>query len=218
MQALELAQTGQLWLYALLVFGIVVLPGMDMAFVMANALSAGRHAGLWATAGLVLGGVVHVVMGALGLSVLLQLHPAAFNMLLIAGSLYMAWIGLALWRSGGGALQDLPVARAANARQAFVRGTLTCLMNPKAYVFMLAVFPQFVRPEYGSLFVQCLVVVAITAVAQASVYGAVAWSADAARRWLGGRGAAQALAPRAVGGLLLVAAAWAVWEGWRRGG
>ena len=43
------------WLYAVLVFGIIVLPGMDMAFVLSSALAAGRRAGFAAVAGLMAG-------------------------------------------------------------------------------------------------------------------------------------------------------------------
>eukprot|EP01041_Mallomonas_annulata_P022129 gene22129-42362_t len=76
-----------LWLYAVLVAGIVVLPGMDMAFVLASTLVDGRRSGAAAVAGIVLGGMVHVAMGALGVGLLLQHFPLAFNALLLAGSL-----------------------------------------------------------------------------------------------------------------------------------
>jgi len=65
-----------LWLFFLMVLGIIVLPGMDMAFVMASSLTGGRRAGLFAVGGIVAGGVCHVVAGALGLGLLLQVVPA----------------------------------------------------------------------------------------------------------------------------------------------
>ena len=51
-----LAYLEHLWLYFVLLVGIVVVPGMDMMFVLANALTGGRRAGLAATAGIMLGG------------------------------------------------------------------------------------------------------------------------------------------------------------------
>ncbi len=54
---------------------------------------------------------------------------------------------------------------------------LTCLLNPKAYVFMLAIFPQFLRPERGQLWLQAAVPGLVVAVTQAAVYGAVALGA-----------------------------------------
>ena len=49
-----------LWLFFLMVLGIIVLPGLDMAFVLASSLTSGRRAGLVAVAGIVAGGMCHV--------------------------------------------------------------------------------------------------------------------------------------------------------------
>ena len=57
---------------------------------------------------------------------------------------------------------------------AFRRGMLTNLLNPKAYVFMLAVFPQFVRPEWGPIWMQAVVLGAIIIVTQLAVYSPIA--------------------------------------------
>src|SRR3954468_8576270 len=79
---LEERHMDPLWLFALLSIGIMVVPGMDMAFVLSSALVDGRRAGFAAVAGMVAGAVVHVTMGALGIGLLLQVAPAAFNTLL----------------------------------------------------------------------------------------------------------------------------------------
>ena len=52
-----------LWLYFVLLVGIIVVPGMDMLFVLANALSGGRQAGIAATVGIMLGGICHTIFG-----------------------------------------------------------------------------------------------------------------------------------------------------------
>ena len=150
-------QTTHLWLFFVMVFGVVLLPGLDMAFVLASALVGGRRSGLAATAGIIAGGVCHVTLGALGIMAVLKLFPAAFNLVLIAGALYIAWIGWSLLGSNAalGAIQT----QAARPSQAatFRQGMLTNLLNPKAYLFMLAIFPQFLKPEYGELWVQAIV-------------------------------------------------------------
>jgi len=46
-----------LWLFFLMVLGIIVLPGLDMAFVLASSLTSGHRAGLVAVAGIVAGGM-----------------------------------------------------------------------------------------------------------------------------------------------------------------
>jgi threonine/homoserine/homoserine lactone efflux protein len=205
----------QLWLFFALVFGIVVLPGLDMAFVMGSTLAGGRSRGFAAVAGIIAGGICHVVMTALGISVLIKLVPGAFNALLLAGALYIGWIGISLMRSEAsfGLHPDVPLrSRAATFRQ----GMLTSLLNPKAYLFMLAVFPQFLRPEYGVIWLQATLMWLIIAINQFFIYGGVTVMADRARRWLQGRPAAGPLAARCVGGLLIAAAMLTGFEGWQR--
>ena len=205
-----------LWLFALFVFGIVVLPGMDMAFVLASSLVDGRRAGLSAVAGMVAGGAVHTLMGALGVGVLLQLMPAAFNAVLAAGALYVAWMALALWSSPAtlAQVQDQPSRPLARI---FGRAAATCLLNPKAYVFMVAVFPQFVRPGQGNLAAQVTAMGLIIAATQALVYGGVALGAGAVRARLRQSLPAQARIARAVAVLLLGTSAWALGTGWVAG-
>jgi len=206
--------TAHLWIFFGLVFGVVLLPGLDMAFVLGSALVGGRRAGLAAVAGLVAGGVCHVTMGASGLAVVLTWWPSAFNAMLVAGAFYVAWIGFGLWRSKAGLALDTSQALRSPAAT-FGRAALTNLLNPKAYVFMLAVFPQFIRPEYGTVAMQALVLGAIIAATQAVVYGTIAWLADGVRDWLRGNPAASAAVARGVGlGLMLVAAI-TMLEGWR---
>lgn len=217
--ARQTAAMDPLWLFAALVFGIVILPGMDMAFVLASALAAGRPAGFAAVAGIVAGGLVHMVSGAIGIGLLLQVMPAAFNALLFAGALYVGWMGWSLWRQPGGLVNaDVPVDGAARRRsmaRTFRRAVLTCLLNPKAYVFMVAVFPQFLRPEHGALLPRLVAMSLIVALAQISVYGSVAAGAAALRRWLEHSAANQRRLARGVGGLLMLTACWTLWQSWR---
>jgi threonine/homoserine/homoserine lactone efflux protein len=203
----------QLWLFFALVFGVVILPGLDMAFIMGSALSGGRRAGFAALGGVVVGGACHVVMTGLGVSVLLRTVPGAFNALLITGALYIAWIGVSLLRSDAAfsvaATGDRPLSAT------FRQGMLTCLLNPKAYLFMLAIFPQFLRPQYGALLAQAAVMWLIIALNQVLVYGGLALAADRARQWLSREPAAGAFVARSVGVLLVGAAMFTGIEGWR---
>jgi threonine/homoserine/homoserine lactone efflux protein len=138
--------TAHLWLFFLMVLGIVVLPGMDMAFIVGSSLSGGRRAGLLALAGVMTGAVFHVAASGLGVGLLLNWVPGLFNGMLLAGAVYIAWIGVSLLRSSGAASAAAPQARMARGSWAtFRQALITNLLNPKAYLFMFAVFPQFVR-------------------------------------------------------------------------
>ena len=88
-------------------------------------------------------------------------------------------------------------------------------MNPKAYAFTLAVFPQFLKPDYGPMATQALLLGTIIAVTQILVYGAVALGAAEIRTWLSGNARAQVRAGQAVGLLLIAGAVWTGWLGWR---
>lgn len=205
-----------LWLFAVLVFGIIVVPGMDMAFVLSSTLVDGKRAGAAAIAGIVLGGVVHVAMSATGVGLLVQHWPGVFNALLLLGAAYVAWMGLSMWRRPG-ALTDLTQGSSLSARRRFSGALLTCLVNPKAYAFMIAVFPQFMRPGQGSPWAQAVTLGAIIALTQAAVYGTVAVGAAGVRDWLHRSAANQVLLSRLVGALLLLTAAWTVWHSWSLG-
>lgn len=206
-----MSASASLWLYFIVVLGVIALPGLDMAYVLANALVGGRKAGLAAVAGIVAGGACHVAMGALGVAAIVRLWPALFNLLLVAGAAYIAWIGWRLVRAGAHRLQLPAHATVRPAAIVFRNGMLTCLLNPKAYVFMLAIFPQFLKPAQGPIWIQALVLGLITTATQAGVYGGVALLAQRA----GGSIGASALATRAVGALLVCTGIVTVVQGWQ---
>lgn len=205
-----------LWLFFLMVFGIIVLPGMDMAFVAASALGGGKRAGGFAVAGIVAGGVCHVAASALGIGLLIHMFPAIFNAVLLVGAVYIAWIGIALLR-GASSPGEMPVARSAGDPWAtFRQAALTSLLNPKAYLFMFAVFPQFLQPNRGAVWSQSAVLSLIIAVTQIAVYGSVALAAGSAQAGLGSRPQLQGWLMRGAGVMLIAGAAWTAMEGWRR--
>ena len=209
-----MSHSADLLLFAALVFGIVVLPGLDLAVVMGSSLTAGRRQGLMAVAGVTAGGACLVAMTTLGIDMLLKVVPAAFNALLLAGALYIAWIGVSLLRADS-AFGIQMEGFAMSEWTTFRRGALTCLMNPKAYLFMVAVFPQFLHTGYGPLWSQALVLWLIIAVTQITVYGAVALAAAQARGWLVRRPGTGVVVARAVGAVLVGAALFTGFEGWR---
>jgi threonine/homoserine/homoserine lactone efflux protein len=198
-----------LWLFTVLVFGIIIVPGMDMFFVIANALTGGRARGLMATAGVMTGGVFHTVFAAIFVGAVTVLPSYVFTAILLAGAAYMAWIGWTLVRSSI-TVSNLGNNSAASMHQAFMQGFITCVLNPKAYMFTLAVYPSFMLPKWGLVWGQALVMGMITVTAQAVIYGGLGLAAAKSRDFLMGSPRVTIWIGRVAGALFLVVAMWTV--------
>ncbi len=198
--------TQNLWLYFVLVFGIIIVPGMDMFFVIANALTGGRARGSAATAGVMLGGIFHTVFAAICVGALTVLPGFVFTAILLAGAAYMAWIGWTLVRSSI-TVSSLAPAGTASLRQAFMQGFVTCVLNPKAYMFTLAVYPQFMLPQYGPAWLQAIPMGLITIATQGTIYGGLALAAAKSRDFLTDHQAVTIWTGRIAGALFLAVAA-----------
>jgi threonine/homoserine/homoserine lactone efflux protein len=201
--------THNLWIFSLLLFGIIIVPGMDMFFVIANALTGGRTRGLSATAGVMLGGVFHTIFAAICVGVLTTLPAYVFTTILLAGATYMAWIGWTLVRSSI-TVSSLGSTGSTSMRQAFAQGFVTCVLNPKAYMFTLAVYPQFMLAKFGNMLGQALVLGLITIVTQGLVYGGLAMAAAKSRDALTGYPAVTTWIGRGAGAVFLAVAAFTV--------
>ncbi len=200
-----------LWIFFVLVFGIIIVPGMDMFFVIANALTGGRARGIAATAGVMLGGVFHTLFALIAVGVLTTLPTLVFTIILLAGAAYMAWIGWTLVRSSI-TVASLGTTGAASLRTAFGQGFITCALNPKAYMFTLAVYPQFMLPRYGPMWAQAMAMGVITVIVQGSVYGGLGLAAAKSRDFLTGYPDVTIWIGRAAGALFLAVAAGTVWR------
>ena len=104
--------------------------------------------------GTFLGGLVHVVAAAFGLSAILAASATAFSVVKYLGALYLLWIGVTMIRTRNAGF-DEPVQGGAPLH-AFRQGVLTEAMNPKTALFFLSFLPQFVNPHLGHLVVQFL--------------------------------------------------------------
>ena len=207
--AMSYAQS--LWIYTALLFGIVVVPGMDMLFAVTNALTGGIRAGIAAVGGLMLGGAIHAVIAAFAVAVLLSLAPQAFTWLLLAASAYMAWIGWTLIRSSI-VIDAVPNAERRRLWVIFSQGTITCLLNPKAYFFTLSVYPQFLRAIYGPLWAQALVMGTLGVLMQLVIYGGMALAASQVRTFLVNSPTVTIWIGRIAGALFIAVALWSAWH------
>ncbi len=134
---------------------LTITPGPDFAIVTRNSLRDGRRAGLATALGVSLGLAVWTLASVAGIAALLAVSAVAFEVVKLAGAVYLIYLGLrSLVRSlrARSASPDGPVAigRAADARASFRQGLLCNLLNPKAAVIFTSVIPQFVGTGGGA--------------------------------------------------------------------
>ena len=143
-----------LWTYVLGAFGIILLPGPNSLYVLSVATARGVKAGYQGALGVFLGDSILLLATALGAAGLLRSNPSLFMVVKYLGAAYLAWVGVNLlwaavqkWRSK--TVDAAPIAQApGNLQHPFRRALVISLLNPKAILFLLSFFVQFIDPTY----------------------------------------------------------------------
>lgn len=144
------------WTYVLGAAAIVLLPGPNSIFVLTTAARRGVRFGYKAAAGVFLGDTVLMTLSAAGVASLLRAYPPIFLVVKWSGAAYLFWVGIGIirgaWRrrrssvaEPAGATVDVP----AKERHPFRRAFVISLLNPKAILFFISFFIQFVDPDYA---------------------------------------------------------------------
>jgi len=194
-------------LHALLLFAgagllLNVTPGPDLLYILGRSVSQGRQAGLLSALGIGAGCLFHVTAAALGVSALVLAVPVAYDVVRLAGALYLVWLGVKALRSQGSSLEVQAMA-ATSPRRIFVQGVVTNALNPKVALFFLAFLPQFADPSRGPLAPQLLLLGAIFTVNGTLVCLVFALFAARLGEWLKTRYGVTRLLDRATGGLFI---------------
>ncbi|WP_134047092.1 LysE family translocator [Paraburkholderia caballeronis] len=157
---------------------LTATPGPDMLLIASRSVSQGRGAGFASLAGIQLGTYCHALAAALGLSKLFVAVPAAYDAVRFAGAIYLLYLAWKTVRASGATLAPQTSMRQVDIGQVFRQGLFTNLLNPKMALFVLALFPQFVRPEAGSVVMQILVLATVLNFVGLLVNGAVILTAS----------------------------------------
>lgn len=135
--------------FATFLFAAVVLaitPGPGIAYVVARTVAGGRSEGLASCFGTGIGGMLHVLAAALGLSLIIAQSAVAFGLVKYLGAAYLVYLGVRLLLRKDQELTVKPVA-AQGVRCAFAEGIVVEALNVKTALFFLAFLPQFVFPS-----------------------------------------------------------------------
>lgn len=194
----------------LLTFGLAALllamvPGPGTFLVIRNTLRGGRRAALLTTTGNAAGLLVWALAAAAGLSALVAASQLAYDAIRVVGAVVLVGLGLQslLTARGGRATgeehaDDEPTL---SGRSAFRAGLATNLANPKAAVFAVAFYPQFI-PDDGAVLPWVVGLAVLQIALSSSWYTLLAWSVDRAHRLLA-RATVRRRLEQASGGVLV---------------
>ncbi len=171
-----------LMLFAVACVVLTATPGPDMLLIASRSISQGRTAGFATLAGIQFGTYCHALAAALGLSQLFLAVPIAYEIVRWAGAAYLLYLAWTTIRSDGAAFAPDSGLQRRSLVRIFGAGLVTNLLNPKMALFVLALFPQFVRPENGMVALQILVLATVLNLIGLVANGAVILMANHLRK------------------------------------
>lgn len=157
---------------------LIVIPGPNVALIVANSMAHGARYGLMTVAGTASAMLLQLALVVLGASALLGALAGLFDWLRWLGVAYLLWLGLRTWRAAASDLSGI-AAEPRSAHAIFARGFLVSLANPKTLLFYAAFLPQFVSADSEQATRQLLLLSATFLVIAVLLDGA--WALLAAR-------------------------------------
>lgn len=173
----------QLLLFAGASLLMALTPGPNMIYLLSRSLCQGRMAGIMSWGGVVLGFSVHMLCAAVGLTALFMAIPMGYELLKVAGALYLLWLAWQGIRPGAKSPFEPSTLPAHSPGRLFLMGLLTSVLNPKVAIFYLSVLPQFISPQAGSVLSQSLQLGTVQLLISAAVNLSVALCAARLADW-----------------------------------
>ncbi|MFE1265643.1 leucine efflux protein LeuE [Streptomyces albogriseolus] len=171
---------------------IILLPGPNSLYVLSVAARRGVRSGYTAAAGVWCGDAVLMTLSAAGVASLLQANAVLFGIVKYAGAGYLAWLAVGMlraawgmWRGRGEDRAEETAPAAAQAERPFRRALVVSLLNPKAILFFIAFFVQFVsesNPVVGFVTLGVLAQLASVLYLSALIFGGSRLAAAFRRR------------------------------------
>lgn len=151
-----------LFSYLGFVFELAVMPGPDNIFVLSQSLSNGWRTGVYVSAGLCSGVLVHTLAAASGVTVVIYGYAPAFLTVKLLGAAYLLFLAFMAVSESPAVLPGASGGRVAGVAFALLKkGFLMNVLNPKVSLFFVALLPQFVHPTGFPIFLQMIVLGAL---------------------------------------------------------
>ncbi len=143
-----------LLLFGLAAFIMVISPGPNMIYLISRSLSQGKNAGIISLIGIMFGFVFHILMVSFGLTAIFFAIPYAFLVVKFIGVFYLLYLAYTSIKSENQLLATNQNLTSDNPLKLFNIGLMTNVLNPKIAIFYLSFFPQFIKPDNGSILSQ----------------------------------------------------------------
>ncbi|MDC5583912.1 leucine efflux protein LeuE [Acinetobacter baumannii] len=142
--------------YIIGTFLIVLLPGPNSLYVMSIASRYGIKTGYMGALGIFTGDLILMLCTVLGAASLLKAFPWVFIVLKLVGALYLSYLGFKLlqgsiqrWKFRNQPQAEMADLPALDKVHPYKTALSISLLNPKAILFFLSFFVQFVEPDYA---------------------------------------------------------------------
>lgn len=149
--------------YAAGALALVLVPGPNTLCVFRTSAQHGSAAAFKAASAVFLGDALLIFCAYIGIAGILQAHPALFTAVRFAGAAYLAYLGvsaiISAWKKKKAEGAGEPVKT--SARHPFRTALILSLTNPKAILFYVSFFVQFIDPAYPRAWVPYLILASI---------------------------------------------------------
>ncbi|WP_273827711.1 leucine efflux protein LeuE [Providencia rettgeri] len=152
------------WTYLAGLVFIIIVPGPNSIYVLKTSTSSGARYGYRAALGVFTGDAILVFLSFIGVASVIKASPTLFMIVRYLGAAYLLYLGCkilysTLKRKSQGEGEEVAVT--IKSENHFVRALVLSLTNPKAILFYISFFIQFVDFNYANAWVPYLVLATI---------------------------------------------------------
>lgn len=147
----------EVWLaFVVAAAALCVIPGPTVIAVIGQAVGNGKKSVLPLLAGVLLGDFVAMSLSLLGLGAVLATSVSLFLLLKWIGAVYLIYLGIKIWRTNPDIESKQTRHKLPNKTKIFKSVFWVTVLNPKSIAFFVALFPQFINPEFGAARQLCI--------------------------------------------------------------
>lgn len=138
-----------LWTYMAGLFFIIIAPGPNSLYVLKTAASRGVGIGYRAAMGVFIGDVMLIFLAFIGVASIVKASPLLFMLVRFLGAFYLLYLGIKIIYATFIAKKESGEERVITQENVFKKSLTLSLTNPKAILFYISFFVQFIDYNYA---------------------------------------------------------------------